>query len=201
MIADVWTAVAWRDGDSDAEQGRITTPAHAADAAFQTWLQIDVAGSQTARRVARYFRHGDARARQGLAARLVLGLRSGSTGGPRGDLPVPEVYYNLLKLVCTQREIWHTVYNHVMAEPQAIVEWYKRSALQPYLSPLDTALRAEFLAAYTAKIAAAYKPRFDGKVLLRFPRLFLLAVRQPARSLWPFRSYTSFTVVARCTVA
>jgi trans-aconitate 2-methyltransferase len=96
---------------------------------------------------------------------------------PRGDLPAPEVYYDLLKPVCTQIDIWHTVYNHVMAQPQAIVEWFKGSALQPYLSPLDAALRAEFLAAYTEKIVAAYKPRFDGKVLLRFPRLFIVAVR------------------------
>jgi trans-aconitate 2-methyltransferase len=33
------------------------------------------------------------------------------------------------------------------------------------------------LAAYTKKIIGAYKPRYDGKVLLRFPRLFILAVR------------------------
>jgi trans-aconitate 2-methyltransferase len=96
---------------------------------------------------------------------------------PRGDLPAPELYYDLLKPVCTQIDIWHTVYNHVMATPQAIVEWFKGSALQPYLAPLESGLRAEFLAIYTEKIVAAYKPRFDGKVLLRFPRLFIVAVR------------------------
>jgi len=65
----------------------------------------------------------------------------------------------------------------VMATPQAIVEWFKGSALQPYLAALTAPARAQFLAAYGEKIAAAYKPRFDGKVLLRFPRLFILAVR------------------------
>jgi trans-aconitate 2-methyltransferase len=64
-----------------------------------------------------------------------------------------------------------------MASPQAITEWFKGSSLQPFLSPLDADGREKFLAAYTAKIASAYKPRFDGKVLLRFPRLFILAVR------------------------
>ena len=64
-----------------------------------------------------------------------------------------------------------------MATPPAIVEWFKGSSLQPYLSPLDAAEREKFLAAYSEKIAAAYKPRFDGKVLLRFPRLFIVAVR------------------------
>jgi trans-aconitate 2-methyltransferase len=96
---------------------------------------------------------------------------------PRDDLPSPEEYYDLLKPACSHIDIWHTVYNHVMASPQAITEWFKGSSLQPFLSPLDAAAREKFLAAYTAKITGAYKPRYDGKVLLRFPRLFILAVR------------------------
>ena len=96
---------------------------------------------------------------------------------PRADLPAPEIYYDLLKPACTQIDIWHTIYEHVLATPQAIVEWFRGSALQPYLAPLDAAAREKFLAAYAEKIAAAYKPRFYGKVLLRFPRLFIVAVR------------------------
>jgi trans-aconitate 2-methyltransferase len=96
---------------------------------------------------------------------------------PRKDLPPPEAYYDLLKPVCSRIDIWHSVYNHVMASPQAITEWFKGSSLQPFLSPLDAGAREQFLAAYTEKIVGAYKPRFDGKVLLRFPRLFIVAVR------------------------
>jgi trans-aconitate 2-methyltransferase len=95
----------------------------------------------------------------------------------RDDLPPPEAYYDLLKPVCSHLDIWHSIYNHVMANPQAIVEWFKGSSLQPFLSPLDAAAREQFLAAYTKKIIGAYKPRYDGKVLLRFPRLFIVAVR------------------------
>ena len=95
----------------------------------------------------------------------------------RKDLPPPEAYYDLLKPVCSRIDIWHSVYNHVMPSPQAITEWFKGSSLQPFLSPLDAATREKFLAAYTEKIVGAYKPRFDGKVLLRFPRLFIVAVR------------------------
>ena len=102
----------------------------------------------------------------------------GLVAAPRGDLLSPEAYYDLLKPVCTHIDIWHTVYNNVLASPQAIVEWFKGSALQPYLSPLNAAEREQFLAAYTAKIAAAYKPRFDGKVMLKFPRLFIVATRR-----------------------
>ena len=64
-----------------------------------------------------------------------------------------------------------------MATPLAIVEWFKGSALQPFLSPLGVPEREQFLAAYSEKIVAAYRPRFDGKVLLRFPRLFIVATR------------------------
>jgi trans-aconitate 2-methyltransferase len=96
---------------------------------------------------------------------------------PRDDLPPVEAYYDLLKPVCSHIDIWHTVYNHVMAAPQAITEWFKGSSLQPFLSPLDAPAREKFLAAYTQKIVGAYKPRHDGKVLLRFPRLFIVAVR------------------------
>ena len=95
----------------------------------------------------------------------------------RKDLPPPEAYYDLLKPACSRIDIWHSVYNHVMPSPQAITEWFKGSSLQPFLSPLDAAAREQFLAAYTEKIVGAYKPRFDGKVLLRFPRLFIIAVR------------------------
>jgi trans-aconitate 2-methyltransferase len=100
-----------------------------------------------------------------------------AAASPRADLLAPQAYYDLLQPFCTTIDIWHSIYNHVLATPQAIVEWFKGSSLQPYLSALDAAAREQFLAAYTDKIAAAYKPRVDGKVLLKFPRLFIVAVR------------------------
>jgi trans-aconitate 2-methyltransferase len=95
----------------------------------------------------------------------------------REPLPPPEAYYDLLKPLCARLDIWHTVYNHVMAGPQAIVEWFKGSALRPFLSALDPAMGDEFLAAYLAEIKLHYRARHDGRVLLRFPRLFIVAVR------------------------
>jgi trans-aconitate 2-methyltransferase len=95
----------------------------------------------------------------------------------RDDLPTVADYYDLLRPACTHLDIWHTVYNHVMAGPHGIVEWFKGSALRPFLSALDDDMRAGFVADYAACIAKAYPARFDGKVLLKFPRLFIVAVR------------------------
>jgi trans-aconitate 2-methyltransferase len=95
----------------------------------------------------------------------------------RDELPRPGAYYDLLRPLCANIDIWHTVYNHVMDGPEGIVEWFKGSALRPFLSALDPEMQAGFLAAYTAEIARSYPARFDGRVLLRFPRLFIVAAR------------------------
>jgi trans-aconitate 2-methyltransferase len=95
----------------------------------------------------------------------------------RAPLARPEAYYDLLKPSCARLDIWHTIYNHVMAGPQAIVEWFKGSALRPYLDALDAAMRDDFLAAYLEEIEQHYRPRYDGSVLLPFPRVFIVAVR------------------------
>jgi len=95
----------------------------------------------------------------------------------RGDLPAPGDYYDLLRPLARHLDVWHIVYNHVMAGPEAIVEWFKGSALRPFLDALDDTARAAFLTEYTARIARAYPTRYDGKALLRFPRLFIVASR------------------------
>jgi trans-aconitate 2-methyltransferase len=95
----------------------------------------------------------------------------------RGDLPRPGDYYDLLRPLSSAIDIWHIHYNHVMAGPEAIVEWFKGSALRPFLNALDDKARADFVADYTAQIAKVYPRRVDGKVLLKFPRLFIVAVR------------------------
>jgi len=52
-----------------------------------------------------------------------------------------------------------------------------RIGLRPYLAALSAPEAEDFLAVYTAEIARHYPACFDGKTLLRFPRLFMVAVR------------------------
>jgi len=99
------------------------------------------------------------------------------TGAARAPLPPVRTYYEALKPHCRRLDIWHTVYNHPLADAAAVVEWVRSTGLKPFLDPLDEAERAGFLAAYTAKVTDAYPSLVGGGVLLRFPRLFIVATR------------------------
>jgi trans-aconitate 2-methyltransferase len=87
-------------------------------------------------------------------------------------------YYALLKPLCARVDVWRTVYHHPLAGgADAVVEWFKGSALRPFLSPLDDNDKAQFLKHYRDAVAQAYPALADGTVLLPFPRLFIVATR------------------------
>lgn len=98
-------------------------------------------------------------------------------GVARDRLPAIGAYYDRLAPLARQVDIWHTLYNHPLAGSAAIADWFRSTGLRSYLAPLDETERAAFLADYIARLATAYPARVDGKVLLRFPRLFIVAVR------------------------
>ncbi len=86
-------------------------------------------------------------------------------------------YYDLLAGQAAAVEVWRTVYYHVMDSAEAIVTWLRATGLRPFIDPLPDDLRASFLKIYTAKIAAAYPAHAGGKLLLAFPRMFVVARR------------------------
>jgi trans-aconitate 2-methyltransferase len=95
----------------------------------------------------------------------------------RALLPGPLAYYAALKPMCSRLDIWHTIYNHPLKGAEDIVQFVSSTGLRPFLAPLNEGEREHFLERYTRNIADAYPALEDGTVLLRFPRLFLLAVR------------------------
>ena len=58
-----------------------------------------------------------------------------------------------------------------------IVSWLAATGLRPFTAPLEAEERERFLASYAALLGKAYERQPDGKVLLRFPRLFLVGTR------------------------
>ena len=98
-------------------------------------------------------------------------------GAARAPLPPVRTYYDALRPAVRRVEIWHSDYNHVLDGPEAIVEWVKATGLRPFIDPLPAGEREQFLANYLGLIGEAYPRTVDGKVLLRFPRLFIVAVK------------------------
>ncbi|MBD9527356.1 trans-aconitate 2-methyltransferase [Paracoccus sp. PAR01] len=82
----------------------------------------------------------------------------------------------LLRPLCTKVDVWRTIYHFELAGVDAIVEWFKGSALRPYLEALTEEEGRQFLLTYREEIAPFY-PESDGRALLAFPRFFLVASR------------------------
>ncbi len=99
------------------------------------------------------------------------------TGKARGDMPKPADYYSALKPLCEKLDIFHITYNFPLAGTAAVVEWVKGTGLRPFLEPLNADEQKDYLARYQALMANAYPEQADGMVLLRFPRLFIVAVK------------------------
>ena len=88
-----------------------------------------------------------------------------------------EDYYGWLRPICSRVDVWMTTYVHPFDGPQGIADWFAGSALQPFLERLDDDERCAFLARYRDGLAESYPAQPDGKALLAYPRLFIVATR------------------------
>lgn len=95
--------------------------------------------------------------------------------GAIAPLLQPEQYYDLLAPFACQMDLWVTSYQHVMADAAAILTWLRGTGLRPFTASLGPEDKAAFEADYLAMLVEAYPARSDGRRLLRFPRMFMVA--------------------------
>ncbi len=91
-------------------------------------------------------------------------------------------YYAWLKPLSAALDIWQTTYVHPMAGVGAVVDWFRGSALRPFLNPLDVCEREQFIERYMRELAVAYGVEPNGSLLFLYPRLFILARKRAGRA-------------------
>ncbi len=101
----------------------------------------------------------------------------GAADAVRARILTAERYYDLLAPEAAEVDVWRTTYHHPMDTPADIVQWLRGTGLKPFVEALPEAQQPEFLTEYQRRIDLAYPPRADGRRLLAFPRLFIVARR------------------------
>jgi trans-aconitate 2-methyltransferase len=87
-------------------------------------------------------------------------------------------YYDLLAPHAANVDVWHTIYQHRMADAASIVEWVRGTGLKPFVDRLPPDLQASYLAEYERRVNEAYPAHTDGRRLLAFPRMFIVAQKK-----------------------
>ena len=103
----------------------------------------------------------------------------------RGKLGVPRAFYvrepqeylDILAGCASDVDLWVTTYYHLLDGPEAVVAWFRGSGLRPYLQALELDDAARFEAEVLDRVREVFTPLADGRVPLRFPRLFFVARR------------------------
>lgn len=112
------------------------------------------------------------------AAVLEPQTRSGTREGSllrRDPAGAPDFYYDLLRPLTRELDLWETEYLHVLEGADPVLEWVRGSALRPVLEALPPELARGFEHDYAARLRAAYPRRADGRTLLPFRRIFIVA--------------------------
>jgi trans-aconitate 2-methyltransferase len=89
----------------------------------------------------------------------------------------PAAYFDILAPLARSLDIWETTYLHVLDGDDPVLAWVSGTGLRPFVQPLAPEERETFLGEYRARLREAYPRRADGKTLLPFKRLFIVAER------------------------
>ncbi len=86
-------------------------------------------------------------------------------------------YYEWLRPVCPTIELWITTYVYVFDSVAGVADFFAGSALQPFLERLADEERCAFLDRYREGLREAYPAQSDGRVLVPYPRIFMVGAR------------------------
>lgn len=89
----------------------------------------------------------------------------------------PSRYYDALKPLCSDLDVWETIYQQVLTGKDPVAQYTAGTGLRPYMEALGKEEGAAFYDVYRALIAEAYPTRPDGITLFPFRRLFIVARR------------------------
>jgi trans-aconitate 2-methyltransferase len=102
----------------------------------------------------------------------MAGARRAMTNHP------PEFYYDLFASCASRIDLWETTYYHVLAGPEAVLEWFRGTGLRPFLEALPSAgERGVFEEILLERYRVSYPARNGGQILFPFKRLFFVAYR------------------------
>ncbi|CAG8924007.1 unnamed protein product [Penicillium salamii] len=98
-------------------------------------------------------------------------------GVQRDGFQSPQELYDAVKPFASVVDIFETSYYHSLESHEAVIEWVKGTGLRPFVDPLDEEEKKGFLREYLKRLQGAYPVSVDGRVLLKYPRLFMVAVK------------------------
>lgn len=86
-------------------------------------------------------------------------------------------YFDVLSELTNDFAVWETTYCHRIPSLQGAVEWYRGTALLPYLEKLSKEDGEAFCQEFYKLLENKYLPHKNGEILLRFPRFFFTATK------------------------
>lgn len=93
------------------------------------------------------------------------------------DVLSPNEYYEILSMCASSFDIWETVYYHEMPSHESLIDWVRSTRLKPYLECLNENDKKIFEAELLKKVKEQYRVMKNGNVILKFRRLFFVAIK------------------------
>ncbi|THC97034.1 hypothetical protein EYZ11_003477 [Aspergillus tanneri] len=96
----------------------------------------------------------------------------------RDVFQTPQEIYDQLKPISSEVNVFRLEYYHSLENHEAIMQWVAGTGLRPYVDPLSAEEKEEFRKEYLKRLENVYPRSIDGRVLLRYPRLFVVVVKK-----------------------